>query len=314
MASGQNSTLELVIVNALRIPGVKVDRTEFLTKTFSNYAEPSRLGKIIELGPVNAGIDVKTINSEAKALIDKRTLQSSGVSFAAGLPGGFAMAASIPADTMQFFGTALRIAQELAYLYGFKDLWENGAIDDKAVRNELIIFIGVMFGVSGSAAALRVISANMSKQILKKLPQKTLTKTVSYPIIKKIAALLGVKLTKDTFAKGLSKAIPIIGGVVSAGMTYASMKPMGERLRKTLIESVSSYSQSDYNRDLGEVGVDLDNYIDVEYEEASEQKEARTNITSMADEIMKLKQLLDLGAITSEEFEKLKANLLNSRL
>ena len=35
------------------------------------------------------------------------------------------MAATIPADVLQFFGMALRLAQELSYLYGAKDLCNN---------------------------------------------------------------------------------------------------------------------------------------------------------------------------------------------
>ena len=33
------------------------------------------------------------------------------------IPGGIAMAATIPADTLQFFGVALRLAQEISYIY-----------------------------------------------------------------------------------------------------------------------------------------------------------------------------------------------------
>jgi uncharacterized protein (DUF697 family) len=264
---GSNNTLEVVITNALRIPGVKVNRREFLIKTFDNHLSNLQIQDLIEKGPVLAGIKLSTIEREAKNLINKRTLQSSGASFAAGLPGGFAMAATIPADTLQFFGVVLRMAQELAYIYGFKDLWENGNLDDKNVIQELVVFTGVMFGVGGSATALRLISVNMSKQALKKIPQKALTNTIYYPIIKKIAAILGVKLTKDTFAKGVSKAIPIIGGFISGGMTYASMKPMGERLRKVLDKSVTSYSQEDYERDVAEVASDITgDFVEVDYE------------------------------------------------
>ena len=42
--------------------------------------------------------------------------RTTALSFAAGIPGGLAMAATIPADVAQFFGMALRLAQELAYL------------------------------------------------------------------------------------------------------------------------------------------------------------------------------------------------------
>lgn len=262
-----NNTLEVVITNALRIPGVKVNRREFLIKTFDNHLSSLQIQDLIEKGPVLAGIKLSTIERQAKNLINKRTLQSSGASFAAGLPGGFVMAATIPADTLQFFGVVLRMAQELAYIYGFKDLWENGNLDDKNVIQELVVFIGVMFGVGGSATALRLISVNMSKQALKKIPQKALTNTIYYPIIKKIAAILGVKLTKDTFAKGVSKAIPIIGGIISGGMTYASMKPMGERLRKVLDKSVTNYSQADYDRDVAEAASDItSDYVEVDYE------------------------------------------------
>ncbi|EQB85925.1 hypothetical protein J2Z44_000660 [Clostridium punense] len=311
-----NNTLEVAITSALKLPGVKVDRDEFLVKTFKKHISGSKIQELVEKGPILAGVSLSTIDSEARSAINSRTLQSSGASFLAGLPGGLAMAATIPADTLQFFSVALRLAQELAYIYGFEDLWKNGTMDDKKVKEELMVFIGVMFGVSGSATALRVISANMSKQALKKIPQKALTKTVYYPIIKKIASILGVKLTKDTFAKGVSKAIPILGGFISGGMTYASMKPMGDRLRKALYESVANYTQADYERDLAEVSVDLnEDFVEAEYEEVQEgmenSKEESKTTFSVADEILKFKQLLDMGAITQEEFDKKKAELLS---
>lgn len=313
---GTNNTLEVAITSALKLPGVKVDRDEFLVKTFKKHISGSKIQELVEKGPILAGVSLSTIDSEARSAINSRTLQSSGASFLAGLPGGLAMAATIPADTLQFFSVALRLAQELAYIYGFEDLWKNGTMDDKKVKEELMVFIGVMFGVSGSATALRVISANMSKQALKKIPQKALTKTVYYPIIKKIASILGVKLTKDTFAKGVSKAIPILGGFISGGMTYASMKPMGDRLRKALYESVANYTQADYERDLAEVAVDLnEDFVEAEYEEVQEgmenSKEESKTTFSVADEILKFKQLLDMGAITQEEFDKKKAELLS---
>lgn len=84
------------------------------------------------------------------------------------------------------------------------------------MRSELILFLDVMFGVGGAASALKVVSSKMAEQALKKLPQKALTKTFIYPIVKKIAVIIGVKMTKDTFAKGVSKVIPVVGGIVSA--------------------------------------------------------------------------------------------------
>ena len=144
------------------------------------------------------------------------------------------MGATIPADTLQFFGMSLRLAQELAYLYGAQDLWKNGEIDDDAVRGQLILYCGVMFGVSGAAAGVRILSSQIAKTTLKKLPQKALTKTLWYPIVKQIGKLVGVKVTKNTVAKGVSKAIPVVGGVISGGLNFASMLPMAKRLASSL--------------------------------------------------------------------------------
>lgn len=229
--------------------------------------------------------------------------------------GGLAMAATIPADTLQFFGVALRLAQEVAYLFGHKDLWVQDTIDDTRVRGELTIFLGVMFGVGGSASALKVLSAKVSQQVLKKLPQQALTKTVYYPIIKKVAASIGVKITKKTFAQGLSKAIPLIGGVISGGLTYVSMKPMGHRLRETLYESVDNYSKDDFQKDLhiiqNEV-IDIDAEVIEEIAVSQDTNDMQDNKGfSVADELLKYKQLLDMGVITKDEFDAMKTKLLN---
>ncbi|MFD1735010.1 bacteriochlorophyll 4-vinyl reductase [Bacillus salitolerans] len=265
-----NNSLELIVSNAMKLPGVKVDRNEFLAKTLANRIGPHELSNVLELGPIEAGIDPEKINRIAKSLIERRTLQSSGASFAAGLPGGVAMAATIPADTLQFFGVALRLAQELAYLYGYKDMWEDDELDLERVRGELILFLGVMFGVGGSASALKVLSSRISQQVLKKLPQKALTKTFYYPIIKKIAAMIGVKITKETFAKGVAKVVPVLGGAVSGGLTYASMKKMGNRLRLSLHESVN-YTMSDLENDINVIKKEMPDIIDAEFTELEEE-------------------------------------------
>jgi hypothetical protein len=268
MANNMNSTnsVEFIVSNAIKIPGVKVNRKEFLAKILADKINSEELSNVLDKGPIEAGVNSDKINRIAKSLVEKRTLQSSGISFAAGLPGGIAMAATIPADTLQFFGVALRLAQELAYLYGFKDFWEEEEIDLDRVRGELILFLGVMFGVGGSASTLKVISSKFAQHVLKKLPQKALTKTIYYPIIKKVAAAIGIKITKASFAKGISKAIPVLGGVVSGGLTYASMKTMGNRLRTSMFEAIN-YSKQELEKDLNK----MSDIIDADFTEIKEE-------------------------------------------
>lgn len=300
-----NTSLVEVIKTAIQIPGVKVDRELFLREQFKGK-NPEIIERIISEGPVNAQCTRAELKKLAQRIVNDRTLKSTGASFMAGLPGGLAMAATIPADILQFYGVALRMAQEVAYIYGESDLWNDGFVDDEKVTNQLIIYCGVMFGVSGASAAIRVLSSQLAKQALKKLPQMALTKTVYYPIVKSIAKVLGAKMTKEVFAKGVSKAVPVIGGVISGGLTFATMKPMGGRLIEAFDEAHFDYTQSEFEADLKIISeIDTD-----EKENAEENSVVVEDKTSVMDEIKKAKELLDLGVITDEEFTEIKAKLI----
>lgn len=239
-------TLEGVITTSIKMPGVKVNRDKFLAETFAT--ESVAIQDVLDLGPVQAGVSRDKLSLIANKLILKRTSQSSAASFVAGIPGGLAMAATIPADVMQFFGMALRLAQELSYLYGADDLWENGTVNEDKIQSQLILYCGVMFGVSGAVSGVRVLSTQIAKTTLKKLPQKALTKTFWYPIVKSIGKAVGIKVTKNTVAKGVSKVIPIIGGVISGTLNFASMIPMANRLLEVLDKASFDYSTKEMNK------------------------------------------------------------------
>lgn len=232
----------------LQVPGVRFNREAFLREQFKN-ASPQDLELIIKEGPEAAGYDRKTLHMMARNRVYKWTMASSGASFLAGLPGGFTMAATIPADMVQFYALALRAAQEVAYIYGEDDLWSDNMPDDEKVTNQLILYCGVMFGVTTASSAIRVLASQLGKATLKRLPQKALTKGVVYPVVKSIARTLSVRMTKSIFSKGVSRVIPVIGGAVSGGITWASMRPMGMRLISVMDQAHFDYSQSDFEND-----------------------------------------------------------------
>lgn len=300
------NALITVIENAVKLPGVKVNRDSFLVSVFSKR-DPDLKDAILRNGPVNAGISRAELKRIASALVQDRTIKSTGMSFAAGLPGGLAMAASIPADTIQYFGTALRLAQEIAYLYGEEDLWSNGNLDEEKLMNTLIVYYGVMLGASGASATLRVLSSALGKQALKKIPQMALTKTFYYPIIKSVVRFFGGKMTKDIFGKIIAKAVPVIGGIASGGITYATMKPMGMRLVNTLDDAKFDYTKEELEKDLIEINIEV---AKQEQEKEAELVTPNSTSPSIADEIKKNKELLDSGVITEEEFTEIKKTLI----
>ena len=329
--------LESIITNAIQIPGVKVDRRKFLAEAFAS--EEFHIQDILDLGPVAVGVSQDKLALFAHKLILKRTSQSSAASFVAGIPGGLAMAATIPADVLQFFGMALRLAQELSYLYGAQDLWQNGQVDDEKVKNQLLLYCGVMFGVSGAVSGVRVLSTQIAKTTLKKLPQKALTKTFWYPIIKQVGKAVGVKVTKSTVAKGVSKAIPVLGGVISGGLNFASMMPMANRLQAVLDGATFNYSEEEFEKDIIEIENITSDAFETDDTPTSSSTEGvkdrmiegskktisnlsgffskkKTTSAMQKDEdvletINKLSELKDRGILTQEEFDTKKADLLS---
>ena len=309
----RDTSLVNIISTAIRVPGVRVNRDSFLREQFKNVSS-EHLQLIIEIGPVNAKCSRNELKKMARKLINKRTVASTAASFAAGIPGGFAMGATIPVDMLQFYGVALRLAQEIAYLYGEGDLWSGNMPDTEKVTNQLILYCGVMLGVSGAAQTIRVLSSSLAKQALKKLPQQALTKTFYYPIVKSIAKALGTKMTKEVFAKGVSKVIPVIGGVVSGGVTLATFLPMGNRLADALDDANFSYSNADFE-------ADWSNIVDVcESDKDSTSQSFDTEIVtetsenpsgSILEQIQEAKRMLDAGIISGVEFSEIKAKLIS---
>lgn len=220
---------EDLLTTACKLPYCKIDRNIFLRKQLAGKVNPTQLAEALENGTINAGIPIHILNEIADGSIKLETTKAAALSTAAGTPGGFAMIGTIPADLAQFYAHVFRIAQKLAYVYGYKEIDLNDA-----TQNVLMIFLGVMFGVNAATAALAKLAAANAAKIGARVAGKPLTKYAVYNIAKKVLAWVGVKLTKDGVGKAISKAVPIIGGVVSGSLTIATFLPMAKKLGKEL--------------------------------------------------------------------------------
>jgi len=311
-----NITLEYVISAAIQLPGVKVNRDVFLREQFQGESEET-IQTILDQGPVKAGRGRDALKAMAQKLVSERTVLSTGASFLAGLPGGFAVAATIPADVIQFYGVALRMAQELAYLYGEPDFWDGEKPEISRVTNQLILYCGVMLGADGAAQAVRVMSSPLAKQILSKLPQSALTKSFHLPVVKSVVKWFGVNVAKGLLARSASKMIPLVGGFVSGGITFATLLPMGQRLAETLDVAQYAYTKTIFDADWQDIL-----HVGKSTGETAEEPEktdastappvsASAASSSSLDEIAKAKRMLDEGVLSEDEFAIIKAKLIS---
>ncbi|MFL0389969.1 hypothetical protein [Curtobacterium sp. 179-B 9B NHS] len=229
-----NSTFSQILNAAARLPGVRIERETYLRKALRKHCTPAQIRMAIDESPAAAGIPIAIILEAANTSISYETSKVTGVSALAGLPGGIAMIGTVPADMAQYVGHMLRIAQKLAYIYSWPDLFDEREEVDEATESILTLFVGVMLGVQIAQGGVTKAAAMMAAQVVKKLPQQALTKGIIYPVVKKVAGILGVQMTKKLFASGVAKAIPLIGAVLSGGLTLSTFLPMAKKLQKHL--------------------------------------------------------------------------------
>lgn len=233
-----NGTLDIedIIILALQQPYIKVNRVEFLTKELKDYISDEQLKVAINTNPYTAKVGSEVIEKIANSVIQKEINSVSGISAVLGLAGGLASIATVPTDIAQYYAYMLRTAQELMYLYGFPEIEVNVNTNqlNSSTINMLTVCLGAMFGVSQAATVIKVMAAKLAEGMHKKLLQKALTKGMVYPIVKKIASWFSVKMTKEIFAGFFKKAIPVVGGVISGGMTYYTFGQCCNRLQEEL--------------------------------------------------------------------------------
>lgn len=193
-----NLDVPATIPKVLAVQSNVIDRDEFLKEAIGDYISEDMARIAIEEDTKAAGIRRKLVDTIASQIISSEVNKASGVSVAAG-----STWATLPADVVQYFGFVLRIVQKLAYLYGWKafDLTiKDGKLVSEESANELTRLIGVMFDATEA-----------EKDI-------------------------GTKMGKLTLAKGVVAPVPVLGGVLSGGLTYATLRPYAERLKDRLSE------------------------------------------------------------------------------
>lgn len=254
--------IEDVILMAFRVPGVSIRREDFLRKELFTKYPQEIIEEAILTTPMKAHIEQDEIEKIAAAIIQNERIKVSGISAALGAPGGAAMAATIPADIAQYYGCMLRVAQKLLYLYGFPQIEykENEQTFDTETMNQIILCMGVMFGVANAKNGLLSIAKALGTGVEKQLVNKALTKGTIYPIVKSISKWFGVKMTKEVFAGFFKKAIPVVGGVVGGGLTYATFKPCCVKLKEVLEDT---YLSNPKYKERKEDSIDIESGIEV---------------------------------------------------
>jgi hypothetical protein len=232
---GKLPTFDEVLAQAVLLPGTRIDRIDYLAKTLGpKYIHPI-VRASINVTPAAAGLSNKQIEKIAKRSIGQDGRRTTALSFAAGIPGGVAAAATIPADLIQFYGYLIRSIQKLSYLYGWRDLvYITEGEPDIATAGALVVFLGVMAGIPEADAALARLARLRSAGATDDQLRQVMAERSMAPQIKLISDGLTRRMARRLTGQVAGHAIPLVGGIVSGVMTGSGFDEMARRLLKEL--------------------------------------------------------------------------------
>ena len=229
----ENLVWNKILNTVLKMPGVKVDRVGFLRHELRPYCNQSRLQMLGSVRPYTV-VSEQVIDKLARQCVRHHVTVVTATSTVVGLPGGLAMAATLPADLTQYFYHVFVLSQKLAYLYGYPDLCDDdGELNDVAI-DLLTIFMGVMMGAPVAEKGLGELSKAVAENAVTRLPRVALTKTALVPIVAQLTKMIGTRLSKDSLTKSVGRFIPVAGGLFSGGLTLYTFRRGANRLRRQL--------------------------------------------------------------------------------
>lgn len=223
----KNVSFEEVFALVLKTPGICVNREKFLADTFGDNPE------LKTKRPIDI-YDISIIDKRADDTIALAKTAVTTLSTAAGIPGGIAMIPAALVDIVQYYANSLVIIQKLGYIYGWPSLQDKDKNLNDANVHALLLYLGVSMGVSVANKFIQELAEGVGKVAAKKIGQTAVTKTIWYPVLKKIMAAFNKKLTKEAAQQMVKKAIPFFGAALSGVLTLLTFSIETKRLKKSL--------------------------------------------------------------------------------
>jgi len=195
-----------------KLPYTHVKRIAFLKAELRGYCNTSEMLDSLETKKPCEVVGSEIVERVARDCISRSVWRVTGLSFCAGVPGGLiGLVGGIAGDSAQYLINALRLTQQLAYLYGYDEFWDE---NDHLVKGagENVLTLPSLFGL-----------------------------LVGFSLTSGVKA--GKTLSREVFFKGATKALPVLGGLVSGAVSYATYKPNAEALHRRLKKSAEARTQ-----------------------------------------------------------------------
>lgn len=247
----------------------KIDRDSFLRKTLAPFVHVNELEDIIACDCVMDRIDSSTLEKVAKEVVRNRCMVVAGLSMSTSISGVAGTVLLLPVDCAQFAYHAMKLSQELYYLYGTRNMFTYKSKDEL----ELLVYL-----LAGAGSAICLTTSSLSA-IGQKLYQMGMSKL---------------------HLRALS-TVPLIGCVLHGSLSAYALYT----LAMEYIERLQAMAEEKVETTPAQVAKEIGTFIDVEYHVAEEKLRSFCNL----EKLREYYQYMEAGYLSEEEFEQLKLDL-----
>ena len=197
---------ESVLISAMKLPGIAVNRREFLSRELAPYFDRKVINEILD-GHTKMK---KCFTQKGCAEISRRLYKLSSDKGKSDFrcrrrTGWIRHAGHHTGRYGTVYGHVLALAQKLLYLYGWPDLQNGGKGMDDGTRQILTLFVGVAFGSSQAAIMAKKIAERLAEEAAQRIPQTVLGQLAARGVVEQAGKWIGVQIAKNGTGKSFAK-------------------------------------------------------------------------------------------------------------
>lgn len=237
----QRRRVASALIHAAAFPGIRVDRARFLSEALKKQCPTRNVWEAVASTPQQAEFDAKDIDAVANRVIREETMGLTAFSALSGIPKGWFILMSLPADIAQYYARMLRLVQKLHYLYGGEELEFEGGKATEQTRDRLLELMGAMYGNTDARETIGTISTAISAKFESKTNSKVKKKIMSAAPIQNATAYINQKVPVTKLISGAERSVIPYGKMLASGVvSYTAFRDMAKRLKEYLAQQQSN--------------------------------------------------------------------------
>ena len=224
------------IIKCLHLPGVRINRTDFLREVLGKEVSEDVVERAILENPMMAKIAQEVIDKLADSVIfEERRRAKENSAYMADIDSTSAQT-KLPIAIVNQCSGLLIAMQKLMYLYGFAQLAfdENDSLDSET-NKVVIACLGIMFGVGTANSVIHTLTPAIADKLKKKIRNPKESKTLLGKMFSAISSAITTVVSSDEeINKIATKVVAVIGNTLGGAITYLSFNHCCNKLKKQL--------------------------------------------------------------------------------